>query len=834
MTSNQETSIKTSEGSRSACNVYVVLFWLIVALVVFRIVLLPGHFLLTTDDNIGALALRKSDLPRAFIGSWDDSALCGAAQLVMISWTNCLLWLFPVNIVSNWLHALDLLLASVCFTYFLHMRIRNWAACIFGSIVVFWLGSNFTLTYAGHIGKFGILFLASLYLLLIEKAARTGNRAFALLAGGAFGAMFLEQADVAFIFALFLGPYAIYAFIRERGFAWSALIRFLLPLLIVTALLSLHPLWQGFRANVLNVAAVQDEDPRARWAFATQWSWPPEESIDFIAPGFMGWRTGEPDGPYYGRMGRSEGWEQTKRGFRNFKLENQYLGAVPLVFAVFGIFAAWVCRRQKSYFHADVIFWGIVAIVALFLSFGKYFPLYSLFFKLPVVSAIRNPNKFLHVFQLATGVLAAYGVNTALCQSSSGSFDSDILRKTRYFVYALVATGGLLMICALGSTLSWDSLVQRFVSDGWGQLAHTIVRNRSRALIHGGLMVFLAAAGISILSLWKTCPFAVRRAVPWILVGLVLIDVFYLSRYYVKTMPDSALAENHVTRLLKSGVPEKRAALASQDGFYNFWLTYLFPYHGISTVNITQMPRMPEDYKQFLGALRMNPFRLWQLSAVGYVLGPSGLWGQISNDPVLKDAFDIVFAYNVVSSSGVITVLPASQSQPGQHCVLRLKKASPRFVLLGQWQIVEDPEALRLLASNDFPLFEGALISTDSAGGLPNPMGQGIIGSVQLVDYHPGFIKLKASTHLPALLRVSEKYDKDWNVTVNGQTAPLRRVDYLFQGVFVEPGVNEVIFSYAPETWTLAVQLVGMLICVGAVICILRGRGTFSVTARDS
>ncbi len=62
----------------------------------------------------------------------------------------------------------------------------------------------------------------------------------------------------------------------------------------------------------------------------------------------------------------------------------------------------------------EILFWGTVAVVTLLLAYGKYFPLYALFYKLPLVNNIRNPNKFLQVFQMALAILAAYGLDIAL------------------------------------------------------------------------------------------------------------------------------------------------------------------------------------------------------------------------------------------------------------------------------------------------------------------------------------------------------------------------------------------------------------------------------------
>ncbi|MEI8190900.1 MAG: hypothetical protein WCI75_14390, partial [candidate division NC10 bacterium] len=73
---------------------------------------------------------------------------------------------------------------------------------------------------------------------------------------------------------------------------------------------------------------------------------------------------------------------------------------------------------KETEWRREIIFWTIAAAIALLLSFGKYFPLYALFYKLPLVSSIRNPNKFLQVFQMALGILAAYGFQALLTHAS--------------------------------------------------------------------------------------------------------------------------------------------------------------------------------------------------------------------------------------------------------------------------------------------------------------------------------------------------------------------------------------------------------------------------------
>jgi len=314
-----------------------------------------------------------------------------------------------------------------------------------------------------------------------------------------------------------------------------------------------------------------------------------------------------------------------------------------------------------------------------------------------------------------------------------------------------------------------------------------------------------------------------RETIKWALILLIAGDALWLSRHYITTMPKSFIEENEIVKILKKNMGYQRVALVTQQGFYNAWLTYLFPYHNIKTINVTQMPRMAQNYKNFLQAVGKNPVRYWQLSAVGYVLAPAQIVQQIKNDPALKDAFDVIYSYDVISDEhGGMLVVSGTPTQPGQHVVLRFKRESPRYALMAGWMKTSDKEALKNFGSDSFPLFRKLMIAPEDADGLPESSGAGIAGKISVMEYRFGRVKLHVSTDQPAILRVSEKYDADWKATVDGKSVPMRRVDYIFQGVFIEPGEHEVVLIYTQSsTWTLLLQVGGMLVCLGAIMCLI-------------
>ena len=390
------------------------------------------------------------------------------------------------------------------------------------------------------------------------------------------------------------------------------------------------------------------------------------------------------------------------------------------------------------------------------------------------------------------------------------------------FVTGVFILGGILAVWALMlSATSGEDMALMSVM-GWGQYAATIVGNKTTALWHAALMTLGAGVCLWILTLPRWRARAVCQVCAWALVLIVAGDALWLSRHYIKTMPMSVFEENDVIRILKSDMPEHRVALVSQDGFYNFWLTYVFPYYHILTMNVTQMPRMPVEYKRYMKAVGRHVLRYWQLSAVGYILAPAQVWGQIQNDPAMKDAFDIVYAYNVAPAEMGVTVIPATPKAPGQHVILRLKKPGPRFALIAGWQKAEDDEALRQMAAPGFVPFQKVLVAPEAAEGLPEANGTGIVGQVQMAEYRPGYMKLKVSSDRPAILRVSEKYDRDWRAWIDQQSVPVRRVDFICQGILVpSPGLHEVVLKYAPDKRQLIWQCLGMLICLGAGIALI-------------
>lgn len=780
------------------------------ALLVYRDLLVPGRVHFTTDDNIGAMALRQAVLPAAFAGGWDDSVLAGQPWLVNFTWTNLWLLLLPLRWFQNWIHAIDLVPACLFFALFLRRRGMAWAAALLGALAGFWVGSNFFLNYAGHIGKFGTLTFAALGLWLIERAVQRRSWADALLAGGAVGVMFLEQPDVGLFFALAWGGYAVFACWREFGRDVAAGARLLAPMLVTAAALAYHPLWTAYSAFAHDggIGKGTTKSPAEIWDYCTQWSWPPEETIEWIAPGYTGWRSGEPAGPYTGRMGRSAGWQPSGPGFRNFKLETLYIGAIPISLAALAVFLLATRRLDERGRRLDAVFWTAVLAVTFLLGLGKFFPLYRLFFELPGMSSIRNPVKFMQVAQVALAVLVALGADETLRRSAAANWRHVLAPYLR----GLSLAGALLVVWAIGLGFAAPTAAQKLVADGWGAASSVILQNRIWSLAHGGVLLWAAWALLRA----SAGSWGGLRAV-LALAAIAAVDQLTVSRHYVKAVDTAGLIDrNPAIEYLKQQTGHQRIYLLTQESFYGQWLSIQFPYHGLASFNFPQA-RLGEDYEQFLGAVGSRLPLLWQAFAVGPVMGPAGFWPQLQNDPQFKDRLEVGFAFNVGARGAGVEVVPGTAVRPGQQVILRHTRPAPRYGLLAGWEAVSDEEILRRYRDGGADPLKRAWLSPEDVAGWPASEGEGLVGSVSVLDYRPGRVRLQVATDRPAVLRLAERYAPQWRATVGGEPAKLLRCDYLFQAVPVDAGLQEVVVTYAPSAGSLWVQAGGMGLCLFGV-----------------
>ena len=102
----------------------------------------------------------------------------------------------------------------------------------------------------------------------------------------------------------------------------------------------------------------------------------------------------------------------------------------------------------------------------------------------------------------------------------------------------------------------------------------------------------------------------------------------------------------------------------------------------------------------------------------------------------------------------------------------------------------------------------------------PQPAGAVLQGeSVTAVSWDAERITLRTEVAAPALLVLADAFYPGWQVTVDGHPAPILRTNFMFRGISLDPGVREVVFTYAPSSWRWggAASLAAAMLLFGAL-----------------
>jgi hypothetical protein len=694
----------------------------------------------------------------------------------------------------------------------------------------------------------------------------------------------MEAADIGAMISLLVALFLFYkSFIESRGNPVARLAR-------STGIVAIVAVFAGFiacqtviglvQSEIVGIAGTgQDAETKAQhWDWATQWSLPKKETLGILVPGLFGYRMDTPKdmipqfqdayqgGAYWGGEGRDPALDRfldagsqgtPPPGFMRFTGDGRYCGILVVLIAVWA--ATQSFRRRNSPFTAGqkrlVWFWTAALAVSLLLAWGRFAPMfYGLLYHLPYFSTIRNPNKFMFFFSWSLVVLFAYGVHALnrLCLDRIAAKSSGlVIQLTNWWAKADSFDRKWLWTCLglLGtSALAWlvyagqkPGLIQYLQKMGFpdAELARQIA---TFSVAQAGWFLLLFATAIALVTLTIAGCFAGPRAKlgavllgAFLLFDLVHADLPYVIHWDYKLKYEVGTL-NPVEDFLRQKPYEHRVAILPfrapegmelLDELYRIeWTQHHFYYYNIQSLDIVQMPRMPENLKAYLEALspRGTPesvpliARHWELTNTRYLLGAAGYLDVLNQqlDPALH-RFRIAQRFEIGAKPGILQAqqleeFTAIPNDNGRYALFEFTGALPRAKLYFNWQVnTNDPAVLKTLADLNFNPAKTVLIDAP-AKDLPPAATNENSGTVGFTSYAPKHIVFAATNSAPAVLLLNDQYDPHWNVTVDGRPAELMRCNYMMRGVYLPAGAHKVEFSFALPHKLLYVTLSGMLL----------------------
>ena len=550
------------------------------------------------------------------------------------------------------------------------------------------------------------------------------------------------------------------------------------------------------------VAQSDDEAVKAqeKWIFATNWSLPPEETIEFVAPSIFGTWTGDRNHPYWGRLGRSAGWDaahQDRGGFFNFRQHIVYLGAIPLALALFAAAAYFSTRRKAAtdavegqpIYLADVPFWLAVGVIALLLAFGRYAPFYRLFYAIPYMSYLRAPVKFMRLVEFAVAILAGSGLAALMADNCKRN-----LRKG-LGIAATIATA----VCAIyamhvnASSNTFAAILGRL---GAPQLMRPMALFAVRTLWHAILGFGLVAA----LAFTLAKGVLRGRTAATILLVALAVDIAVATRPFMFTVDKSlSYKPNAVTETISAATPITEVPTVTILGVQSVpeWFR-----DSLSLNGIRRQPYDDIDHNAFLSRSNGNIAAMCRETGSQYLIIPVSLSRAID-----RAAFDHVFFFGL-GANGIAKV-----TTPNQNTLelLRAKKFLPYCSLNAAWRTANEPDWMARMATGG-PLIIGKDIPCPNETAAPTQGTAKVLS--RRYQKRRFFTEVETNSDTEDILLVLDRTAWNLSLWVDGEPAEAIPAGYAhYMGVHLKPG-HHIVKIGKPLQWRVPAFSLAILVLV--------------------
>lgn len=674
-----------------------------------------------------------------------------------------------------------------------------------------------TLVDTGNDGKLMVASISPLVFWATESLLRSpGARTAAGLTAAVALASLTTQFQTSYFLFLSVGAYALFRALtlalgrggeegdgpghveaRERGPVAPRLARyagvFLGAALLGGAIASVQlvPAARYVTESSRRTATTVDATPEEARAYASSWSYHPEEVAGLAVPEFVG------------NSGVDAAWTQGTYWGRNFfKGNHEYLGITVLLLALVALVGPGVGRGTRRFMAGMGVVWLLFAL-------GAHTPIWRIFYEaVPGISLFRAPSLSAFLVSLAATTLAAFAIHDLLTEGPRERF----LASTR----GRVALGGLgLLVLGLllqGSgalTAVWVDVLYSDIDP-----ARRAALERAQPFITRGFFLAVLFGGATVAALWA---FATRRISPTLLVAalgvLTALDLGRVDWPFIRTLDFYAWSQpNANARFLQSRLPEEDPfRVVDFRDAQNVDLAM----HGLDLVT-GHHPNDLARYRTLLGlegsqreARNLGHPVVLRLLNARYVLWPEGVRGG--------------------PPAPGMTPLSQAQGPQGLEAVYPYP-ALGRAWFAGAHRVMDDDAALRLILEGNFDP-SGEVILTEEPG-LPAATPPAT-GTVTWLADEPDERRLQVVTTGAGFLVFSENWYPGWEAVVDGTVQDLSRANYTLGAVAIErAGTHEVTLRYtAPRVgrWAWG-SLAAALVTLGLwLLPMLRRRGSQAV-----
>jgi hypothetical protein len=527
----------------------------------------------------------------------------------------------------------------------------------------------------------------------------------------------------------------------------------------------------------------------------------------------------------------TQAWQSVMRLLRSFPSLAMTLGYRPE-------------RREGSErgFGKERWFFLSLMIFSIFLSLGRYNPLYSFVFKyVPFFGGIRYPAKFLYLFVLVLSITTGLGFERLT------EYSKENRKRTlkRLLIVVSLISALVLLFLILGHQEIAEFLKSKGIDFPDFNYVSLNLYHAKRFFFYLTLFLLLLSVGHEVK--WKA----------WakVLVILFLVaDLFGNMGFYGRELTSTYFKKTRILEIISSDKANGRVFSTAKTislevplliGDASFseilkekhlpCMNLLHGLHDIWGNDVVRIKRAEDLYKALTSAPSISATNLLDLYGVRYVISVTPIEG----DP----RFELIYSR--------IEGLQGEKEELLKGNTIKLyrnRDPLPRAWLATDHRVLDEKSILAMLSGKEFNPRKEVLLEETPGGATPNSLfrrqapnragtGQAgeprtpnsISGLPEFVSENNNRIDLHVTTKEDAFLVLSDTYFPGWKAYVDGNPVKIFRANYNFRAVSIPPGKHDVKFVYRPTSVRLGV-LVTSLGIIGIAVVGFSSR--FKVTKR--
>ncbi len=742
--------------------------------------------------------------------------------------------IFPIKILSyHWNLGIYYMVlgffASLSMFYYLRTQNLSRLAAYGGGLLFGFIGYWFTLFHAGHATTTLTWAYIVLPFALINRCFQTKKiMYFALL--GVMLVWAMPQIDVWMIAMFLFAAYGMWCSFQEWKttktfrFLWQVYPRFFITVAVMAlvgfssfqgAISGAKSSREGHFKEAAGDIQEADKTPaaeakrkHAQWVFCTNWSLPPEDTLEFVVPGIFGDASYQPPYPYWGRLGRDYQFEIGKMR-PNLRQHTVYVGVVTLMLSLIGVMGWWFMRQRTKDpilnpdgpSYRDVPFWTVASILLVLFAMGRYTPVYNLpYYCLPYANYLRAPVKWFHLAEIGIAMLAGFGIDALL------RTELESIKKKTWWIPVCFAS--ILILLWLGVTANTQAMTLYISQLGFGNLAPTLM---SYALSNIARAFFIVAT-VGGLLFWLSRITGMSRKIQTAIIGTLIVigtvDLAMVARRYVQVVdvgPHHAM--NPIIQALKNrtgGSPSNIINYVTSGDEQQDWLSASLRLHGYSNM----APAMQDPVQRALYERYQNePLKYWEFKGVRFVLIPR----KSAESLIQQRILDVLGDFQLQGDRRVRAVPP----QENSFVLAEVKAYASLPALYFKWKGDCPADKQGNLLQQSYlmgePIVSLPVLGTNSAQSQP---------ATVLFDSmlrQKGVFKTRGRIEggvQPSLLVFNEPYQDNFVATVNGKEVSVGQANGQWAAIQVPAGVSYVTLSHRSRIPLVLMSTATSLCCL--------------------